>query len=102
MLAGTLAVQWIVQTDLVVKETSLHPIVGTNVLQDVPRKHLVELPADEGHDDGAERNDGRNGDEERPDVFPGGGGSSVSGQNALPLKDLNGRLNRIDLNSRID
>lgn len=86
-------------TDLVVKESLLHPVVGTNVLEDIPGELLVELPGDEDHDDGAQADDARDDAEEGNDVFP----EVVLSQGTLcDGQDVDGLLDLVNLDGRED
>lgn len=51
------------KTDLIVKESLFHSVVGTDNLKNVPGKFLVELPCYEAHQNSDESDDTRNDDE---------------------------------------
>jgi hypothetical protein len=88
--------------DLVVKEASLHSVVSADVLEDVPSEFLVQLPADEGQDHGAEAEDCRNRGKEWTDIVPSLIKRVDAFQNAFVGKRFNGRTNGVDLDAGVD
>lgn len=57
-------------TYLVVQEAPLHPVVGADLLENVPGELLVQLPSDEAHTKRAQRNDDWDSDEKGQAVTP--------------------------------
>lgn len=84
------------------KEPLLHAIVGTNILQDIPSKLLVELPRHKDHANCAEGNNGRDGDKIRLDIAPKLLGVGISIEGIVVPKNHNGFLDLVDLNGRVN
>lgn len=83
---------------LIVKESLLHAIIGTNLLQDIPSKLLVQLPCQEAHADCGDGKYSRNGNEEGPGSVPYSElGRGVSFHDILEDHDINGRADLVDL-----
>lgn len=84
------------------QEAFLHAIIGTNVLEDVPRKNLVQLPRHEAHTDATQPNNSRDGDEVGPDVLP----HSICGlgdlERSVYAEDIQRDLNLLDLQRGVD
>lgn len=87
-------------TYLVVQEPLLHPVVSSYVLQDVPCELLVQLPRNEAHAHRSGGNDARDGDEEAANVAPHL--LARHRQRVEPLQDLDGLLDLLNLDSRVD
>jgi hypothetical protein len=56
--------------DLIMEEALLHAVVGTNRLENVPCKFLVQLPGDEAHDDEADGDNDGDRNQEATNVAP--------------------------------
>lgn len=88
-------------THLVVQEPLLHPVVGANVLQDVPRELLVQLPCDERHTAGRGADDAGNRDQEATNVAPQLVGRHRQRHGEL-LQDLDGLPDLVHLDGGVD
>lgn len=55
---------------LIIQKPLLHPVVGTNLLQNIPGKDLVQFPRDPGHDHSANGQYDGNGNEKALDLAP--------------------------------
>lgn len=82
---------------LIVKETLLHPIIGTNNFEDIPSKLLIQLPGEEAHADSSKGNDDRNSNEVRANIGENSNSKMSSLQSILILQNIQGRENLIDL-----
>lgn len=80
------------------EESLLHAIVGSNMLEDIPSKLLVELPSDEAVADGADTNDAGDGDQNALHVIPDG--QVLNG--ILGDQDIDSLADLIDLDGCID
>lgn len=86
--------------DLIVEESLLHAIVGTNVLQNVPGIFLIDLPRDEAHADSSHGNDGGYSDEEGLHIIPE---VLVRFLEGVPFsKNLNGLVDLVNLDRGVD
>lgn len=84
------------------KESLLHAIIGTNVLEDIPRILLVNLPREEAHNEGSKGDDGRNGHQIRLHIVPKLGSSHATLESIVLLENIKGLGNLIDLDGRVN
>ena len=84
------------------KESLLHTVVGTNVLENVPSILLVDLPRKETHDKSSEGNDGGNSHEVRLNIMPELFGRHLGSESVLSAENIKGLLNLIDLNRGVN
>lgn len=84
--------------NLICQVAALHADVGGDVLVDAPRKLVVELPADDGHEDGAEGEDAGNRNQERLDLRP----DFRVNQQVLVEQPFVGFLDLVDLDGTVD
>lgn len=87
---------------LIMQESLLHAVIGTNILKNIPSKLLIELPSDENHENCGKGNDGRNGDQKRLDIAPELIGGNVAVEGSVGSKNHNCFLDLVDLNGRVD
>lgn len=85
-------------TCLVVEESLLHSIIGSNVLQNVPGEFLVQFPSNETEADGANRNNARDSDQNAPNVIP----DIEVLHGVLGLQNGDGLIHLVDLNRGVD
>jgi hypothetical protein len=83
-----------------VEESLFHSIISTNVLENIPGKLLVQLPRNEDHDNGRQCDDGRDGNEIRPDVLPDVVVLGLEG--AAVAENTHGILDLVHLDGRVD
>lgn len=84
------------------KESLLHAIIGTNVLENIPGILLVNLPRKEAHNEGSKGDDGRDSHQVRLHIVPKLGSSHTTLESIVLLENIEGFGNLIDLNSRVN
>lgn len=89
-------------TYLVVKESLLHAIIGTNVLENIPSILLVNLPRKEAHNEGSKGNDGRDSHQIRLHIVPKLGSSHATLESIALLENIEGLGNLINLDGRVN
>jgi hypothetical protein len=90
------------KTYLIVKETLLHAVIGTNVLENIPSILLVDLPRKKAHDKGSEGNNGGNGHEVRLHIMPEFSCRHAGSEGVLGTENIEGLLNLIDLDGGVN
>lgn len=84
------------------QEALLHAVIGTNVLENVPSKLLIELPGNVYHDNGGDSNDDRSGDKVSLDIVPQHSRCDALLQRTVDLEDSKSHLNLLKLESRVN
>lgn len=90
------------ETHLVVQEPLLHPVVGADVLQDIPRKLLVELPRDEAHAARDSSDNAGNRNQEPAYIVPHRLRRLRLLEPVVPLQDVDGLPDLVDLDGCVD
>ena len=83
------------------KESLLHPVIGSNLLQDIPGKLVVQLIGDIGHHNRDHPDDCRDSDEEWLACLPNILARRSGLQHASFLQYINRRVDLVDLEERI-
>lgn len=84
------------------KESLLHAIICSNVLQNIPRKFLVQFPCNKRHTHGHEADDGGNRDEKRLQFGPEFLRGDIGIKSPVTRQDVDGHLNLIHLKGSVD
>jgi hypothetical protein len=88
--------------NLVVKESLLHAIISTDVLENIPSILLVDLPRKEAHDKSSKGNDGGDSHEVRLHIMPKLCCRHFRSEGVLFTENIKGLFNLIDLNGGVN
>lgn len=90
------------KTYLVVKESFLHAIISTNVLENIPSILLVDLPRKKAHDKGSKGNDGGDSHKVRLHIVPEFCGRHFRSEGAVFTENIKSLFDLIDLDGGIN